>query len=102
MAGFVVSPKAKQRHKGTLVGLYVQPTFRRLGAARRLLDAMVGHAAGCVILLHATVTASNTAAQALYRQAGFARYGTEPQAIRVDGQFYDDDLLVLDLLRRTP
>lgn len=80
MAGFVVSPKAKQRHKGTLVGLYVQPTFRRLGAARRLLDAVVGHAAGCVILLHATVTASNTAAQALYRQAGFARYGTEPQA----------------------
>jgi ribosomal protein S18 acetylase RimI-like enzyme len=102
MAGFVVSTKAKQRHKGTLVGLYVQPSFRRLGAARRLLDAVIGHAAGCVMLLHATVTASNSAALALYRQSGFVRFGTEPKAILVDGKFYDDDLLILDLSRRTP
>jgi ribosomal protein S18 acetylase RimI-like enzyme len=102
MAGFVVSAKAKQRHKGTLVGLYVQPSFRRLGVARRLLNAVVGHARGCVMLLHATVTASNTAALALYRQAGFVRFGTEPKALLVGGKFYDDDLLILDLSRRTP
>jgi ribosomal protein S18 acetylase RimI-like enzyme len=102
MAGFVVSPKPKQRHKGTLVGLYVQPPFRRLGAACRLLDAVIGHAVGCVMLLHATVTASNTAAQALYRKSGFVRFGTEPKALLVDGKFYDDDLLILDLSRSTP
>ncbi|MBX9827094.1 MAG: GNAT family N-acetyltransferase [Xanthobacteraceae bacterium] len=102
MAGFVVTPKAKQRHRGTLVGLCVQPSFRRRGAARRLLDAVIGHTSGCVMLLHATVTASNTAAQALYRQSGFVRFGTEPKAILVDGQFYDDDLLILDLSCRTP
>jgi hypothetical protein len=64
--------------------------------------ALIGHAAGCVVLLHATVTARNTAAQALYRQSGFVRFGTEPKALLVDGKFYDDDLLILDLSRRTP
>jgi hypothetical protein len=31
-----------------------------------------------------------------------AANGTEPRALLVDGKFYDDNLLILDLSRRTP
>jgi ribosomal protein S18 acetylase RimI-like enzyme len=58
MAGFVVSEKAKEHHKGTLVGLYVQPSSRRRGIARLLVKQVIDHASGRVLLLNVTVTAT--------------------------------------------
>ena len=97
MAGFVAAERLKERHKGTLVGVYVQPGFRRQRLARRLLEAVIAHAAQHVRVLNATVGAGNEPARALYRDLGFTTYGTEPQALCVDGCFVANDLIQLDL-----
>ena len=100
MAGFVAAERVKERHKGTLVGVYVQPSFRRLRLARRLVEAVIAHAAQHVCLLNATVGAANEPARALYRELGFVTYGTEPQALYADGRFVANDLVQLDLSNR--
>jgi len=97
MAGFVAAERVKERHKGTLVGVYVQPPFRRLGLARRLVEAVIAHARERVEVLQATVGAGNTAARAVYRELGFVTYGTERRALRVDGRVIDNELIALDL-----
>jgi GNAT superfamily N-acetyltransferase len=100
MAGFVAGERLKERHKGTLVGVFVRPPFRRWRLARRLVEAVIGHAAQHVRVLNATVGAGNPSARALYRDLGFTAYGTEPQALCVNGRFLDNDLIQLDLAGR--
>ncbi|MGN6572576.1 MAG: GNAT family N-acetyltransferase [Pseudolabrys sp.] len=97
MAGFVAGERAKERHKGTLVGVYVQPAFRRRTLARGLVQAVIGHASGRVTMLLATVAAENEPARALYRDLGFVTYGTEPKAMQVGGRLIDNDLIVREL-----
>jgi len=48
-------------------------------------------------MLTLSVTATNTMASALYAKLGFRRYGTLPRALKVDGEYHDKDLMVLDL-----
>jgi L-amino acid N-acyltransferase YncA len=51
-------------------------------------------------VLNATVGADNSSARALYRELGFTRYGTEPQALCVGGRLLDNELIQLDLANR--
>lgn len=97
MAGFVAAERAKERHKGTLVGVYVQPAYRRRKLARRLVEAVIEHASGHVAMLLATAAADKEPARALYRGLGFTTYGTEPKAMRVGGRMVGTDLITLDL-----
>jgi ribosomal protein S18 acetylase RimI-like enzyme len=101
MAGFVAGERLKEHHKGTLVGVYVQPPFRRRRLARRLVEAVIAHAAQHVRVLNATVGVGNPSARALYRDLGFATYGTEPQALCLDDRFIANDLIRLDLASRS-
>ena len=96
-AGFVASERLKTRHTGTLVGVYVRPDHRGKQAAETLVRAVVWHARDRVEQVMAAVVSTNLAARHLYAKLGFARYGTEPRAVRVNGRYYDHDLLVLDL-----
>jgi GNAT superfamily N-acetyltransferase len=45
MAGFVANARLKQRHKGALWGVFVQPQWRRRGIGERLVRRVVEHAA---------------------------------------------------------
>jgi RimJ/RimL family protein N-acetyltransferase len=47
------------------------------------------------------VNEANAAARALYRSAGFERFGIEPNALYIDGKFYDEELYVLKLRATT-
>ena len=96
IAGFVVSTSPKSRHKGTLWGVYVAPEQRCRGVARRLVEAVIAHAARHVVVLNANVVTSNATARTLYERLGFRCYGTEAKALYVDGAFYDEALLALD------
>ena len=97
-AGLVVHPRLKQRHKGHVVGVYVAPEHRQSGLARQLMQAII--AAGQqadLALLHLAVTRGNEAARRLYLGLGFQIYGVERRALRVDGVWYDEELMMLDL-----
>ena len=98
MAGLVVQPRAKLRHKGLLVGMYVAPLHRRSGLARALVRQVIDHArAAGLHVLQLGVTVGNEPARRLYRQLGFHPYGVERDALCVDGRFLDEELMALRL-----
>jgi ribosomal protein S18 acetylase RimI-like enzyme len=79
--------RAKTRHRGKVVGMYVAPECSGRGGGRALLDALLAHARTVPLeLLVLTVTEGNRRAQALYERAGFRSFGIEPRAIRVGGR----------------
>ena len=65
MAGFVAGERDKERHKGTLVSVYVRPALQGQGAGRALVEAVIAHAAARVLILQDVVGADNMAARAL-------------------------------------
>lgn len=95
------SLRAKLCHCAELAGMYVAPSMRRRGCGRALLLAAIAQARALDGLrqLKLGVNAANAAAKALYRSAGFERYGTEPDALNIDGVFYDEELYLLRLDR---
>ncbi len=98
IAGLIVSPRVKLRHKGTLVGVYLDPLHRGQSRARRLVEAVIQEArlAG-LISLHLSVTVGNEAAERLYRALGFRCYGVEERALRIDDGYVGEAMMVLDL-----
>jgi ribosomal protein S18 acetylase RimI-like enzyme len=97
VAGFAANQKVKQRHKGLLWGVFVDPQWRGHDLGKRLTQAVIEHARRHVDTLQATVMASNISARTLYLGLGFTVFGFEKDALRVDGKSYDDELLRLDL-----
>lgn len=81
------STRLKSRHKADLVGMYVSPARRRRGIGRRLLAAAIAHARTLEGLraIHLGVSDAAPGARALYEHAGFRWWGTEDEALCVDG-----------------
>jgi ribosomal protein S18 acetylase RimI-like enzyme len=98
-AGFRVYPTLKQRHKGQLWGVYVDPSRRGRGAGAALVRAVIERARMHVAVLQLSVQIDNAPARALYRQLGFVPYGVERRALRYAGKDYDDELMALDFVR---
>lgn len=101
-AGYYRQTGTKYRHKGALVGLYVRPHARGRGAGSALVDAIVRHAATEVELIQLCVITSNEAARNLYRRNGFAEYGLEQHALKQNGRYFDEVLMVKALTLETP
>lgn len=79
--------RPKNRHKATVMGMYVAPESGGRGVGRALLGALVAHArSNGLESLVLTVTAGNERAIRLYEGAGFRSFGSEPDAIRVAGR----------------
>jgi ribosomal protein S18 acetylase RimI-like enzyme len=98
MVGLSRETRLKNRHKATLVGMYVAPEYTGRGIARALVDTVLQDArASGLELVILTVTDSNRQAVALYEKAGFLSFGTEPDAIRVDGISFGKTHMYLSL-----
>ena len=97
MAGFVPLQGPKKAHRAMLVSMYVDPSARGLGVGKRLVDAVIAHAQGRVEALQVGVVAGNDAAHRLYLDAGFVEYGADRKALKQDGRYDDEILMVLDL-----
>ena len=95
--GFYVLPSNKIKHRGMLWGMYVKSEYRGKMAADSLLNAAIQHAKGSVIQLHLTCVTTNISAVKFYQKHGFKVYGTEPRSLKVNSQFSDEFLMVLDL-----
>lgn len=93
-------PRRKVQHIAHLVGMMVADTHRGRGIGRALLAAALAQLRATPGLSQVTlsVTAGNRAALALYAGAGFERYGSLPDAIRLpDGRSLAKELMRLAL-----
>lgn len=86
MAGLELLPRAKERHKARVAGMYVAAEGAGFGMGTALLHAVMADARSIGISdLVLTVSEGNASALALYRKMGFVVFGTEPRAIVVNG-----------------
>lgn len=83
------STKPKTSHSALVIGMYVKPSGRRLGAGCRLMQAVVADARSRpgLRVLRLTVTEGNAAAIRLYESVGFSAWGVEPLAISTPAGF---------------
>ena len=81
--------RAKTRHKGHIVGMYVRESHRGQGLGLALMEAAMDAARAWDGLRIVTLTVSkgNDSAIALYERCGFRAFGTEPLAIAVGDRF---------------
>jgi RimJ/RimL family protein N-acetyltransferase len=94
VAGYAAQESPKQAHKALLWGMYVRPAARNSGVGKRLVAAVLDHACGRVEMVQLTVVSENEAAQRLYSALGFVAYGVEKRALKQDGKYYDEVLMV--------
>ena len=97
--GLTVDMRAKARHRGHVVGMYVVPEHKGKGIGHALLAAQIERARGVpgLAALTLTVTAGNDGARRLYERAGFTVVGRDPDAVRVEGVSHDKLLMFCHL-----
>ncbi|MDM5318045.1 GNAT family N-acetyltransferase [Fictibacillus sp. b24] len=89
----------KMQHRGNIYAMYVSTENRKAGAGKALMKAAIEHAKSIPVIekLNLTVAADNEKAKNLYTALGFKTYGYEEKALKVDGQFIDEEHMVLFL-----
>ncbi|RCS23575.1 GNAT family N-acetyltransferase [Phyllobacterium salinisoli] len=85
-----------ERHRGTLVSVYVVPEARGLELGKALVQKVIDHAAQHVVVLEARVVAVNKAAKRIYHALGFKAYGVERKSLLVQGEYLDQELIQID------
>lgn len=95
-AGFFICSLSKMSHRGVIFSMYIQNGYRGLGIGDALLKAVITHAKNRVMQLHLTVVTTNQTALKLYQKNGFRIYGTEPRALKIGDQFYDEHMMILE------
>ena len=91
LLGVAREEPGKFRHKARLWGFYVEPGSRRQGIGLLLLREAASQARrmGAEQLTLRVCTACD-AAIALYEAFGFERFGSEPRALKVGAECYDE------------
>ncbi len=97
--GFERETRAKQRHKGKVIGMVVIPDARGAGLGRKILAALLLEAKQLEGLeqIVLSVTHSNEGARRLYLGMGFVTFGIERNAIKVGQNYYDKEFMALNL-----
>jgi RimJ/RimL family protein N-acetyltransferase len=99
VVGLSREPRAKNRHKAAIFGMYVAPEHGRRGVGGELIHHAIEAARSQpgVEQLVLTVTETNVAARTLYEKLGFRSFGIEPRAIRVGDSYFDKNHMILFL-----
>ena len=103
MVGFYREQPLKCRHKGWIWGMFVDHSRRGKGLGRALLTAVLERARKLPGLtqIRLTVSITQDPARKLYVSCGFRVFGIEPQAMCVNGEFVDEEQMVLPVPLRT-
>jgi RimJ/RimL family protein N-acetyltransferase len=88
--------ESEQAHLGTL-GILVHRDHRGHGLGRAMMARALNEARGKFEMVQLTVFVVNTRARRLYQEFGFRTVGRVPKILRRNGQYYDEELMVLDL-----
>jgi len=85
-----VSSFPSSGHKMLMWGVFTSPRFRRRGLSRLVVAHAIRHAFDSGALrINLLAYVPNEAAIALYRTLGFVEFGTEPEAVYLNGQYFD-------------
>ena len=97
IVGFYQETREKTRHRGSIWGMYVPSEEQGKGIGRALLARALELARALPGLeqVELQVVTRNRRARGLYASFGFATYGTEPRALFVDGEYLDEEHMVL-------
>ncbi|MBI3101726.1 MAG: GNAT family N-acetyltransferase [Burkholderiales bacterium] len=77
-------------HKMVMWGVFTSPRHRRKGLSGAVVEVAIRHAFNNgANRVNLQVYVPNTAAIALYQKIGFTEFGTEPEAVYLDGCYYD-------------
>ena len=97
VAGVFRSPRVKTRHRATIYGVYTTPRMRGQGLGHRVVQSALAVAWGWegVDQVALSCSARAAAALAVYRDLGFVAWGTEPGAMKIDGEHLDEVHFVL-------
>ena len=96
------SARAKTRHKGLIVAMFVREECRGRGVARELMRVAIDHGLERegLRLLQLEVTQGNGAAERLYQSLGFQSFGVEPMAVLTPNGYRSKVHMWLDLWAR--
>jgi ribosomal protein S18 acetylase RimI-like enzyme len=99
MAGAGQYRHTKTRHNAIIWGVYVKPAWRGRRLGGQLVEACIGWAGqeGLRSVRLGVIT-TNPAAINSYIRAGFRVYGVEPEVIHHDGVYYDELLMIRDVI----
>lgn len=94
-----ISAKTRNRmnHKAVL-GISIKKVFWRQGIAQELMAKLIefSNESGLEII-ELTVRSDNERAINLYKKFDFIKTGIIPQDMKIDGEYFDTDYMVLDL-----
>ncbi|MCP3773328.1 GNAT family N-acetyltransferase [Paenibacillus sp. MZ04-78.2] len=92
MIGFQRESSRNLAHKGMLWGVYVDSAHQGKGIAKALLRHVLEEARSLDGLeqVNLSVVTVNEPAVRLYRSAGFEIFGTEPNALKIGDQSFDE------------
>ncbi len=87
---------AKYEHRASVYAVYVTPDARGKGVANNLMQKLIDAASEMkeVEQLHLAVSTGNAPALALYESFGFKKYGVEVHAMKTEGRYIDEELMV--------
>jgi L-amino acid N-acyltransferase YncA len=92
-------PHKKRAHAFSVWGMYVTPKARGRGLARKLMQALIDYSRTvngvCLVCLSVGETAP--VAQGLYESLGFVEWGREPLSLQIDGEFFTEIFMQLQL-----
>lgn len=94
---FMRETSLKTAHKGNIFGMFVAPEMRGQGVGKSLMLELISKAKNCNGLeqINLAVVSENDSAKQLYKSVGFELYGVERNALKYNGQYFDEDLMVL-------
>ena len=96
-SGRAVGAKSRERHRAML-GICLLRAYWGRGVGSRMLETVLDMARSAGFLqLELEVDAENQRAIRMYQRFGFQEYGRLTNAIRRDGQFFDEILMVKSL-----
>ena len=96
-AGFFTLKLLKLKHRGGIFSMYTLPEYRGQGVGSKLIQHVISYAKDHVSQIHLMCVTTNISAIKLYQKYGFRIYGTEPKSLKLQGQYYDEHLMILEL-----
>ena len=99
LVGFYRKTGEKEQHRGHIWGMYVRHDEQGKGIGKALLANAIERAESLpgVKQIELAVVTRNRPAMSLYASLGFASCGIDPRALFVDGEYLDEERMVLIL-----